>query len=142
LISNFEVRKERIKQRLDPDKPLDGEDEMAKEWAGREHSSPAPEAFESRLAIVWKQTGCAADGAPHVARELSRRLRTASDLAREVPAGSWSPFYSSFGRDSPEVPTLAAAFLDNDCAGARGLSEAEIARLKEIAAKAPPAPKQ
>ncbi|HMF06761.1 MAG TPA: hypothetical protein VKE72_07105, partial [Methylocella sp.] len=65
----------------------------------------------------------------YVLRALLRRLE--------------SPGESPFGRDSPEVPKLAAAFLKTDCAGARGLSEAEIARLKEIAAKAPPpAPKQ
>jgi hypothetical protein len=34
--------------------------------------------------------------------------------------------------------TLAAAFLDEHCAGARGLSDADIATLKEIAAPAAP----
>ena len=45
--------------------------------------------------------------------------------------------------DAKELPKLAATFLDTEhCAGARGLSEAEIAKLKEIAAKAPsPTPK-
>src|SRR5262249_25205350 len=49
-------------------------------------------------------------------------------------------------KDSPEVPKLANAFLDAEhCPGARGLTDAEIAKLKELAAKAknpPPAPKQ
>jgi hypothetical protein len=49
---------------------------------------------------------------------------------------------SPFASDSPEKPNLAAAFLDKDCAGARGLSVAEIADLKAIRDRAPPpAPK-
>jgi hypothetical protein len=41
------------------------------------------------------------------------------------------------------VPKLAADLLDTEhCPGARGLSEAEIAKLKEIAAKAAPAAPQ
>ena len=36
-----------------------------------------------------------------------------------------------FDEHSQEGPKLAAAFLDKDCAGARGLSEVEIATLKE-----------
>jgi hypothetical protein len=43
-----------------------------------------------------------------------------------------------FAEHSPEVPKLAAAFLDKDCAGARGLSETEIAKLTEIRDRAPP----
>jgi hypothetical protein len=49
-----------------------------------------------------------------------------------------------FAGDSREVPTLAAAFLDTEhCAGARGLSEDEIAELKAIRdSTRPPASKQ
>ena len=43
-----------------------------------------------------------------------------------------------FANDSPEVPKLAAAFLAPDCAGARGLTDGEIAKLKAIAAKTKP----
>jgi hypothetical protein len=54
-----------------------------------------------------------------------------------------NPKVSPFTPDSPEVPKLAAAFLDKDCPGAHGLSRDEIEKLKAIVAKAPPpAPKQ
>ncbi len=114
---------------LDPSKALERETEMAKVWADQERSSPAPEVYEKSLAAQWQKTVGAADGAPYVLRALLRRL--------EIPS------HSPFAEDSPEVPKLAAAFLKPDCAGARGLSEAEIAKLKALAAKAPPpAPKQ
>jgi hypothetical protein len=45
----------RIKQRLDPTKALEGEDEMAKDWA--ERSSPAPDVYEVSLAAQWRDTG-------------------------------------------------------------------------------------
>ncbi len=45
---------------------------------------------------------------------------------------------SPIAADSPEKPKLAAAFLDKDCAGARGLSEGEIAKLKAIRDSVPP----
>jgi hypothetical protein len=52
------------------------------------------------------------------------------------------PGISPFAKESPEKAKLAAAFLDKDCAGARGLSEGEIAELKKIRDGAPPpAPK-
>jgi uncharacterized protein YjbI with pentapeptide repeats len=134
----------RLKQRLDPKKDLEGEEEMAKVWADHERSSAAPEVVKKNLAKQWRETACAGDGAPYVARALLRRLESTRT--------------SSFAKplfDSPEVPKLAAAFLDTEhCPGARGLSGAEIAKLESICRRAnpadpkcqasapPPAPKQ
>jgi hypothetical protein len=97
---------------------------METNWRDRERSSPDPHTYEKSLAAQSQTTGCAADGAPYVVRKLLRRLD--------------DPEISPFAVNSPELPKLAAAFLDKDCAGARGLSEDEIAKLKEIAATAPP----
>ncbi|MGH6848685.1 MAG: pentapeptide repeat-containing protein [Methylocella sp.] len=120
-----------IEQRLAPNKALKGEEEMAKVWADRERLSPTPDVYEKSLVEQWRKTGCAADGAPYVVRALLNRLDNPK-----------SPEISPFGADSPQKATLAAAFLEKDCAGARGLSEAEIAKLKAIRDRAlPPAPK-
>jgi hypothetical protein len=112
--------------RLDPGKSLEGEEEMARFWADHERSSPIQGIFEKSLADQWSKAGCTVDGAPYVLRSLLGRLDGDSP----------------FAKDSPDVPKLASAFIDKDCAGGRGISEAEIAKLKEIAAKAPaPVPK-
>jgi hypothetical protein len=120
---------ENMDQRFDPRNPLEGENDMAKIWAARERESPTPEAYEKSLAGQWRELGCAAVGAPYVVRALLARLDILGS-SRMEDLGS-------------EVPKLAAAFLDKDCPGARGLTNDEIAKLKEIAAKPPPpAPKQ
>jgi Pentapeptide repeats (8 copies) len=116
-----------IERTLDPTKALEGEEKMAEDWAEHERSSPAPEVYAKSLAEQWGKTGCAADGAPYVLQALLNRLGDAG--------------ISPFAADSPETPKLAAAFLDKDCAGARGLSEGEIAKLASIRDRAPPAPK-
>jgi hypothetical protein len=118
-----------IEQRLDPTKPLKEEDEMAKVWEVLVGSSPATEAYEKRLAEFWRETGCAAEGAPYVIGRLLDHLG--------------SPF-SPFSAQSPQVPALAAAFLDEEhCPGARGLTEAEKAKLNAIRDRSPPpVPKQ
>ncbi len=118
----------RIEARLDPSKPLEGEKEMAKVWAFHERSVPALEFYKRSLAEQWRKTVCDAEGAPFVLRALLARLR-----------GEALPF----GKDSTEVPKLAAAFLDKEhCPGARGLSEDEIAELKNIHDRAAPAAPQ
>ncbi len=134
---------ERIEQRLDPAKDLEGEEGMAEVWADRESASPAPEVYEKSLAEQWHKTGCAADGAPYVVRWLLFRLENSNTSVISVSFRDISFSISfPFTQDSPEVPKLAAAFLHKDCAGARGLSEAEIAKLKAIRDRAPPpAPK-
>jgi hypothetical protein len=119
----------RIEGRLDPTKALEGEEEMSRLWTARASLSPTQENYEKSLAVQWRETDCAGGGATFVLHALLRRLGFTE--------------ISPFAKDSPEVPKLAAAFLDTEhCPGARGLTEAEIAKLKEIAAKATqPAPK-
>jgi hypothetical protein len=119
----------RIEPRLDPTKPLEGEDEMAKTWAARERESSTPKAYEKSLAEQWREVGCAAEGAPYVLHAL---------IALPTYYVLWPLDYQSV-----EAKALASAFLDEaHCPGAHGLSEADKARLKEIAAPATPrAPK-
>ena len=126
-----------IKERLDPNKPLEGEWEMAKVWTRQEDLSPSPGDYEKIVAEQWHKTGCFAAGAPYVVRMLLRSLDLSEHLSPEERKQYWP-----FAKDSPEVPKLADKFLAPDCAGAGGLSEAEIANLKAIAARAAPqAPK-
>jgi hypothetical protein len=108
---------------------MEGEEEMAKIWAARERMSPTPEAYEKSLAEQWRRTGCSAQGAPYVLHALIARLNF-----------SWSSPLR-YGGDAAKA--LAAAFLNEaNCAGAHGLSEADKAFLKKIAAPAAPqAPK-
>ena len=108
-------------ERLDPNKPLEREDEMASVWAALEQSSPAADAFETIVAEQWRKAGCDAEGAPYVVRGLLRRLES-----------------GPFEEESPHIPKLAVAFLDEEHrAGARGLTEGETSRLKAIAGRAP-----
>jgi hypothetical protein len=116
---------ERIEQRLDPTKAMEGEDEMAKVWAARESETPAPEAYAKGIAGQWRELGCAAEGAPYVLHALIAQLSR--------------PFISPFRHQSDAAEALAAGFLDEaHCPGARGLSESDKAELKKIAAPAAP----
>jgi len=127
----------RIEHRLDPTKALEGEKEMAEIWAARERETPAPEVYEKSVAELWRKTGCGADGAPYVLEALTIRL--------SIPAATPFHYQSDAANhyQSDAAKALAAAFLDEaHCPGAHGLSEADKAKLKEIAGPAaPPAPK-
>jgi uncharacterized protein YjbI with pentapeptide repeats len=112
----------RVGQSLDPSKPLDGENEMAKIWEAQARFSLAIEAYEKRVAGIWRETGCAAEGAPYVLRQLLSSLDS-----------------TPFDAQSPQKPVLAAAFLDEEqCPCARGLTNGEKAKLKEIRDRLPP----
>jgi hypothetical protein len=117
-------------EELDPTKVLGKEAEMAKDWADRERSSPAPDVSAKSFAEQWRDVGCATEGAPYVLHRLVFQL-------------SGPPIIPPFRDQSDAAKALAAAFLDEaHCPGARGLSEADKAKLKEIAAPAAPtAPK-
>jgi uncharacterized protein YjbI with pentapeptide repeats len=138
---------ERIEPRLDLNKVLDGEIEMAQVWAEIARGSPTQEDYEKSLAQQWAKTGCSNSGAPYVVRSLLSRLTKARNLGVKeftyMLDDTIFSLSSQFDFRSPEMPKLAATFLDTEhCPGARGLSQAEIAKLKEIAAQAPPpAPK-
>ena len=67
-------------------------------------------------------------------RGLSASVRGIINRGSITAAGAFYP--GPFRYDSPEKAKLAAAFLDKDCAGARGLSEVDKAFLKWLAAQA------
>ena len=121
---------ERIEQHLDPTKTPEGEDEdeLAKIWAAREREAPTPEAYEKVQARQWGELGCAAEGAPYVVHALIARLSGVDTSDRD---------------QSDAAKSLASAFLDEaHCPGAHGISPADKADLKKIAAPAAPkAPK-
>jgi Pentapeptide repeats (8 copies) len=115
---------EKIEVRLDPSKSLEGEDEMAKIWTAREREAPSPEVYAKTVAELWRKTGCAEDGAPYVLHALIDRL--------SIPT-------RPFRDQSDAVKSLASTFLDEaHCPGAHGLSEYDKAKLRELAAPAPP----
>jgi hypothetical protein len=119
----------RMIEDLDPAKALEGENEMAMVWKAQARSSPGADVYEKRLAEIWRELGCVADKAPYVLRGLLGRM-----------TGVASPF----AEQSPQLPALAAAFLDQEhCPSANGLAEAEKTKLKKIRDRPPPpAPKQ
>jgi hypothetical protein len=134
---------ERIEQWLDPDptKALEEVEAMEKVWKAQARSSPAIEVYEKRLARIWRETGCASEGAPYVLRGLLDHLET---RIAPIYGGHIYGAQNPFGPQSPQLPALANAFLDEKhCPGAHGLTEYEKARLKAIRDNfSPLAPKQ
>jgi uncharacterized protein YjbI with pentapeptide repeats len=111
---------------LDPTRPLDGEQEMARRWADLQAASPARDVYEKELAKLWREIGCAAAGAPYV---LTNLIETAQ-----------SNRISPFAPGSAQIPQLAADFLTESCAGARGISESTRAQLIALRDQAPQQP--
>jgi pentapeptide repeat protein len=101
---------------LNPEMPLPGEEQMAEYWGKLQSLSPAPASYEEKLAEQWRLIGCSADGASYVLAGLIRTM----------------DYYSPFSPDSAQVPQLAADFLKDDCAGARGLSDKARAKFKAL----------
>ena len=98
---------------LDPAKPLNEEEAMAKTWAELAPLSPAPEVYAEAL----RRAGCDVDErvAPYVIRGLLRNLE------------------ERFDTHSPQPSAIAAVFLDDtQCKGALGLKEDEKEKLREI----------
>jgi len=112
----------RIDPKLDPAKPLKDESEMAQRWAELQSSSLTLNAYEDELFNQWQRIGCAADGAPYVLTAQTRMLQ------------HWR---SPFRVDSVQPARLAAEFLKDDCAGARGLSEDTREILKALSLRVP-----
>jgi uncharacterized protein YjbI with pentapeptide repeats len=110
---------------LNPETTPSEEKEMAEYWEKLQSLSPAPAIYEAKLAEQWRLIGCAADGAPYVLAGLITTMHSAR---------------SPFSPDSVEVPRLAAAFLKDDCAGARGLSDKARAKFKLLRDRAAPGP--
>jgi uncharacterized protein YjbI with pentapeptide repeats len=117
-----------LERNLDPTKPLDGEEEMARRWIELQGASPEPDIYEEKLANVWRGIGCAADGAPFVLTGLVRTMSGQSPL---------------FAKRSAQVSRLAADFLKEDCAGAHGISEdtrVALMKLREATNQTPAMP--
>jgi hypothetical protein len=89
---------------------------QAKAWTDlAKESARSARSYFDTLAKMFKEIGCAAEGAPYVIAGLSRRLE------------------NRFGRIYPLEAEVAGAFLDDaTCPGARGLSEGNKAKLQTI----------
>ena len=119
----------RINSRLGPvlDRRLDNEDAM-RMWWGKPHTQPSRSDHEAEFAHHWQIAGCSAAGAPHVVSRMAERLDpSVSEIDRLV-----YDVISPFSDNSPEPAKLAAAFLDQRCDGARGLSDFHKAILLKL----------
>jgi uncharacterized protein YjbI with pentapeptide repeats len=101
---------------LDPAKPLEREEVMAKAWADLAQPSPSGEIYQTGLAACLRSIGCEASGAPYVIGGLARQQLNIR-----------------FASGSPQLVEVATAFLDEPhCPGSRGLSEEVKIKLREI----------
>jgi uncharacterized protein YjbI with pentapeptide repeats len=107
---------------LNPDMSLPEEQQMTEHWEKVQSLSPAPDAYEAKLAEQWWQIGCSMDGAPYVARAILNRILTSAN--------------SPISRESTEVPRLAARLLADECVGGITFSDRGRAKLKELRAPA------
>ncbi len=102
---------------LDPDMTMGWKSDR---WTDLERSSPPAEDYEK----ILRETGCAAEGAPHVIRGFLLDLR-------------WR-----FKADPSQAVALAANFLDEaHCPGAHGLSDEDKSKLRKISLTTPAPPK-
>jgi uncharacterized protein YjbI with pentapeptide repeats len=105
----------RIKEALDPDEPSPREADSARQWRAAEQASGTKLA---ELATQWQRIGCERVGAPYVMTALVARMDDAS--------------VSPFGADSPYPAQIAAAFLSDQCDGAKVLGEENLTRLRKL----------
>ena len=121
-------------QRLDPrlnpdtDKPPANEAAIQAWWNKPDTPRAALPAYEAERAKHWQAAGCSAAGAPHVVARLTRGL----DPAISENARWFFGLPDPFSDNSPEPAKLAAAFLDERCEGARGLSDSAKAILVKL----------
>ena len=125
----------RLMHNLDPMKPLDVEDEIEKRWAALQVSSPDPDLYAQRLAQLWRQIGCAADGAPFVLSNLAKFMSPPPGLPTGIVEALRIGEKWPFADDSAHVPQLVTDFLKEDCAGARGISERIRTTLMKLRAR-------
>jgi hypothetical protein len=121
---NKRAAMKRIELSLDPTKTLEGEDDMANIWAHLERYAPTLDDYRKSVAKEWRETGCAAEGAPYVLHALITRL------------SSYYTHMTPITNERDLKKALAVDFLDKNCAGAHGLSEADKTTLKKFAAPA------
>jgi uncharacterized protein YjbI with pentapeptide repeats len=114
-----------IEGRLDPNRAMKSETEIAKIWADLERShTTSDEVYATALGSRLLKLGCAADrdGAPYVIVGLLRQLE----------GGYWDDD-TFFAEHSQWKRILAKAFLDEEhCTGARGLTDDDKERLEGI----------
>jgi uncharacterized protein YjbI with pentapeptide repeats len=109
----------RLDKVLNPSNPVEGENDMAQQWANLQAHPPMPSAYETEVVRQYEEIGCAADGAPYVLEQLLYMIRG----------------QSFFAKDSPRRPQLAAELLKESCAGNRGLSQEDRKFLIALSAK-------
>jgi uncharacterized protein YjbI with pentapeptide repeats len=118
----------RIETALDPSKPLDGENDMAKAWADLEHSQPKPDAQQN----ILRETGCSEKAAPYVIQGFIFQGGVTSRY-NGITFNETEPFGGRFGADRAHPAAIARYFLDEaNCPGARGLSEEDRSSLRGI----------
>lgn len=107
---------------LDKDRTprLDGEDDMASTWLALASRTLPPDAFEKGLLTQLRETGCVAEGAPYVVHGTILSV-------------------GSLGLSPDQRSSLASFFLDPGCTGARGLNEADRAKLTDMKRQQPAA---
>jgi hypothetical protein len=69
----------RVERRLNPETPLHEEKQMVEYWDKLQTLSPAPDAYEARLAKQWWQIGCSTEGAPYVLARLIETMNSGYD---------------------------------------------------------------
>jgi hypothetical protein len=110
--------------------PYVADEVVTKAWTDLARvSAGSTGSYFSTLAKLFKEIGCAADGAPYVIGGLIHRR------------GNRVQLEDRFEGHPSEGAEVAAAFLDEaKCPGARGLSEENKAKLQEIRDRGLPAP--
>ena len=101
---------------------------MRDAWDKQSRQPVSQDVYEAEVARHWRDAGCAAAGGPRVAAALARRLKSRR----------FSP--SPLSEGSPYPAQLAAAFLTESCAGAKGLPAEIVADLKQLVASVPRTP--
>jgi uncharacterized protein YjbI with pentapeptide repeats len=133
----------RIEMALDPDKPLDGEKDMAKAWADLDHPQPeldAQQNAEQKILRenILREAGCSEKAAPYVIQGLMFQ-GSLTIRHNAMAVNQTEPFGGRFGANPAYPAALARSFLDEaNCPGARGLSGADRSSLRKIRAGAWP----
>jgi uncharacterized protein YjbI with pentapeptide repeats len=116
--------------------PYVADEASAEAWAALANASArSAGSYFNTLAEKLKEIGCAADGAPYVIKNLMR------PIPGQVGAVERVFLDRRFEANPLKEAEVAAAFLDEEkCPGARGLSEDNKAKLREIRDRGLPAP--
>ena len=116
---------QRIDATLDPEQDFPGEAAIQAKWQSWQAGSGSKVDAAKARAGELMRAGCTAPGAPYVVKALTARM-------------SQPIFFGDTVLNSPLRATIAAAFLKDDCAGAKGLTDDDRAQLKRWAAPSEP----